>query len=75
MKLTIAVRVNQYRTALKDWLKRDGLNGKGGPWIKESRQYGVQTEPKPEMEQDTFEQKIFSNIKAELTKLKEAGAL
>ena len=62
MTTTLKFRVKAYSAALKEWLNRDGLNGGGGPWIKEKKVHTRQPEPVPECDGD-FEKRIFANIK------------
>ena len=67
MKTTLQFRVKTYSAAIKEWLKRNGLNGGGGLWIKERQCYTHQPEPMPEVD-GPFEQRIFDNIKAAAVK-------
>ena len=62
MTTTLKFRVKAYSAALKEWLKRDGLNGGGGPWIPTDQKHNHQPEPVPECDGD-FEKRIFANIK------------
>ena len=48
MKVSTPKALKQYQNALKEWLKRGGLNGAGGSFNRTEKRYERAPEPTPE---------------------------